>query len=106
MLPEILKVHKSTTIAIDIMCINKVSFFISTSRNTHLRTVEALTNQHVGTIIVKLKAGVRLYKNQGLEVTSILADSEFEPLRGTFPYLNCGKVTEHITQDQNATLVW
>ena len=54
-------------------------------------SVEVLPNQQEATIKNKLRAVIHLYEQRGFQVTSIMADPEFEPLWAVFPQLNtCG----------------
>ena len=94
--PEILKLHKDVTIAIDVMFVNKVPFLITTSRNLHFGTVEALPDRKLNTVVSKLRSVVNTYHHRGFSVTSILADGEFEPIRPWFPSLNTCAENEHM----------
>ena len=77
---SIMKHHQQVTIAIDIMFINAIPFFITISRNLHFGTVEVVPNQQEATIKNKLRAVIHLYEQHGFRLTSIMADPEFEPL--------------------------
>ena len=92
----IMDVHHSVTLAIDVMFINKVAFLITTSRNLKFGTVEAISNRQITTIIAKLKSVCQIYHRRGFRMTMILGDPEFEPIRATFPQLNCCAVDEHV----------
>ena len=96
--PEIIHLHNSVTLAIDIMFVNRVPFFITISRNLKFGTVEALSNRKAVTITEKLKSVVKLYQHRGFQVTTILADPEFEPIRASFPSLNCCGADEHVPE--------
>ena len=87
--PDILKTHQSITSAINIMFMNKVPFLITMSHNIHFSTVEALPNRQVLTIIEKLKGVAHLYKHCRFNISMILADPEFKPIHGKFPFLYC-----------------
>ena len=93
---EILKLHKSITICIDIMFINKIPFFMTLSWSLKFGTVEALSNRQVPTIIDKIGADTWLYQHCGFQVTSIMADPEFKPIRPSFPFLNCYGAHEQV----------
>ena len=80
---SIMKHHQQVTIAIDIMFINAIPFFITISRNLHFGTVEVLPNPQEATIKNKLRAVIHLYEQRGFRVTSIMADPEFE--MSTYP---------------------
>ena len=95
---SIMKHHQWVTIAIDIMFINAIQFLITISRNLHFGTVEVLPNQQEATTKNKLQAVIHLYEQRGFQVTSIMADPEFEPLRAVFPQLNTCGADEHIPE--------
>ena len=90
--------HQQVTIAIDIMFINAIPFFITISRNLHFGTVKVLPNQQEATIKNKLRAVIHLYEQRRFRVTAIMADPEFEPLRATFPQLNTCGADEHVPE--------
>ena len=92
----IMDVHCSVTLTIDVMFINKVAFLITTSRNLKFGTVEAISNQQITTIIVKLRSVCQVYHHRGFQVSVILGDTEFEPIQAAFPQLNCCAADEHV----------
>ena len=92
----IMDVHHSVTLAIDVMFINKVAFLITTSHNLKFGTVEALSNRQITTVMAKLKSVCQIYHHRGFRINVILGDPEFEPIRPTFPQLNCCAADEHI----------
>ena len=96
--PEIIKVHRSLILAMDIMFINKIAFFVTTSRNLKFGTVEALPNRQIPTIIQCLKSVIALYRHRGFEISAIMADNEFEAIRPQFPMLNCAAANEHVPE--------
>ena len=93
---SIMKVHRSVTLAIDVMFINKVAFLITISRNLKFGTVEAISNRQVTTIIAKLRSVCQVYHHWGFQVSVLLGDPEFEPIRSAFPQLNCCAADEHV----------
>ena len=93
---SIMDVHHSVTLAIDVMFINKVAFLITISRNLKFGTVEAISNRQITTIMAKLNSMCQIYHHRGFRVTVILGDPEFEPIRPTFPQLNCCAADEHV----------
>ena len=93
---SIMEVHHSVTLAIDVMFINKVAFLITTSRNLKFGTVEAISNRQITTVMAKLKSVCQIYHHRGFRINVILGDPEFEPIRPTFPQLNCCAADEHV----------
>jgi uncharacterized membrane protein YgcG len=82
--PDILQRYQHVVLAIDIMFVNKIPFFITTSRGLHFGTVEHLPNRQVPTVIAGLKRVLGIYHRRGFRVTTVLADPEFQPLQDTF----------------------
>ena len=64
---SILKHHQQVTIAIDIMFINAIPFFITISWNLHFGTVELLPNRQEATMKNKLRAVIHLYEQRGFD---------------------------------------
>ena len=93
---NIMEVHQSVTLAIDVMFINKVAFFITTSRNLKFGTVEAISNCQITTVMAKLKSVCQIYHHRGFRINVILGDPEFEAIRPNFPQLNCCAADEHV----------
>ena len=96
--PDILKIHKEVTLGVDIMFVNKIPFLITISRNIHFGTVEELPNRKLQTVKEKLKNVINIYAHRGFNVSTILADGEFEPMRPWFPLLNTCAENEHVPE--------
>ena len=96
--PHIMSRHKSVTIGIDIMFVNKIPFLFTISRDMKFGTVEALNNQQITTVADKLKTVINLYSHRGFSVDAITADQEFEQLRPWYPMLNCAGADEHVPE--------
>ena len=92
----IMDVHHSVTLAINVMFINKVAFLITTSHNLKFGMVEALSNRQITTVMAKLKSVCQIYHHRGFRINVILGDPEFEPIRPTFPQLNCCAADKHV----------
>lgn len=58
--------------------------------------MSALQNRQVGTITTRLKQTIRLYRHRGFRIRNLFADSEFEPLRPSFPYLETTGADDHV----------
>lgn len=70
------------------MFLNKIHFLITTSQNHHLGTKEFLPNRQIPTVFGALKKVIQLYSIRGLNVQTIHADSELEPLQSSILELN------------------
>ena len=93
---EILESHRSIDLSADIMFVNKVAFLITLSHGLRFGTVSALPNRQIGTIVTRIKQTIRLYHHRGFRVRSLFADSEFEPIRPSFPFLETAGADDHI----------
>ena len=93
---DLLSIHKRVTLEIDIMFVNKMAFFVTHSQNIHFITIDTLDNRQVTTIKKCLDDTIKIYHKRGFEVTSILSDNEFTPLKPEFPSLNPCAAGEHI----------
>ena len=96
--PHIMSRHKSVTIGIDIMFVNKIPFLVTISCDMKFGTVEALNNQQITTVADKLKTVINLYSYCGFSMDAITADQEFEPLCPWYPMLNCAGADEHVPE--------
>ena len=83
--PDILDRHRDLVVCIDIFFINKIPFLLTTSRNLHFGTVEAIPNRQVTTVLQAIKRMLSTYHARGFRVRTIPADPEFQPLDGMIP---------------------
>jgi len=95
---DVMKMHAQLTLAIDIMFINKIAFFVTKSRELQFTTIEALPNRQVKTVKDVLRTVIHLYESRGFIVGSIMADNEFEPLRAWHPTLNTTAADKHVSK--------
>ena len=65
------------------------------SQGLKFMTIEALLNRQIKTIKDKIQTICTLYHDHGFGVESIYADSEFEPLRPDFPFINTSDADDH-----------
>ena len=82
---DILDRHRDLVVSIDIFFINKIPFLLTTLRNLHFGTVEAIPNRQVTTVLKAIKQMLSTYHTRGFRVRTILADPEFQPLDGMIP---------------------
>jgi hypothetical protein len=98
---ELMAHYRDITLCIDIMFVNKISFFVSISRNIRFITAEVLDNRTQPSLMKALQRIHGIYRLRGFRIKLILGDSEFECIRGAIAthlqsQLNiCGK-DEHI----------
>lgn len=98
--PDILHRHKDVTLALDIMFVNMIPFFVTISRDIRYATVGVLENRQMPTVRALLKQTIAQYERRGFHIRAILADEEFEPLEREFPdktWNICG-ANEHVPE--------
>ena len=83
--PDILDRHRDLVVSMDIFFINKIPFLLTTSRNLHFGTIEAIPNRQVGTVLKAIQRMLAIYHARGFWVRTIPADPEFQPLNGMIP---------------------
>ena len=83
--PDILDRHRDLVVSMDIFFINKIPFLLTTSRNLHFGTVEAIPNRQVDTVLKAIQRMLAIYHTRGFRVRTIPADPEFQPLDGMLP---------------------
>ena len=83
--PDILDRHHDLVVSIDIFFINKIPFLLTTSRNLHFRTVEAIPNHQVSTVLKAIQRMLATDHARGFRVRTIPADPEFQPLDSMIP---------------------
>ena len=86
----------------EIFFVNNIPFLLSMSRGLKFMTKEALPNRQIKTIKEKISTICTLYQGCGFAVDSIYADSEFEPLRPDFPFINTSDADDHQTDIERA----
>jgi hypothetical protein len=72
--------YRNVTIAIDIMYVNKIAFFVTISRDICFATREMIPDAQINTIMKVIKHVLNVYKTRNFKVTHILADGQFEHL--------------------------
>jgi hypothetical protein len=81
--PALLERHRDVTLSVDIMFVNKIPFLVTISRYLKFGTVESLRERTAKQILRCIKSVRGVYNKRGFRVHTILADGEFEPLRGS-----------------------
>jgi hypothetical protein len=79
---EILSLYREVTLCVDIMCINKLLFLLTISRNIKFATIKLLANRQEETIWKCVSNVMRLYGSWGFLISMIHANGEFEMLHG------------------------
>ena len=92
---DLLKRHHGVTIVVDMFFINSIPFLLSLSHGLRFLTVEVLPNRQIETIKDRIRSICKLYQRRGFKVESLHADSEFEPIRSEFPFINTSDADDH-----------
>ena len=58
-------------------------------------TIEVLPNRLIKTIKDRIKSICMVYQRRGFKVESLHDDSEFEPIRSEFPFINTSDADDH-----------
>ena len=81
--------YKEVTLCVDILYVNGIPFVTSVSRHIYFTTVEAVHNSQATTLVKCIRGIVGLYHKRGLQVTTMIADNQFdcltEPLAALTP---------------------
>ena len=100
--PDIMKLHKDVTLAIDIMFVNKIAFIMTIWRSIKFITCQHIGNKREATLAAALLPVIQLYSSRGFSVTHLLADGEFECIRGKLARagveLNTTSRKEHVAE--------
>ena len=94
--------YKNVTLAIDVMKVNKIPFFVTISTEIKLGTSEVLQGMSNARLLASLKKVYKAYRMRGFRITHIKADGEFEPMRGDIAdmkaLLNTASRDEHVPE--------
>jgi hypothetical protein len=87
--PAIKQNFQSIVICLDIMFINKIPFFLTTSRGLHFGTVENLRTRHMDIVLKKVTHLIgQQYARRRFCVAAIHADPDFTTLQAKFLEIN------------------
>jgi hypothetical protein len=101
---ELLKLHKEVFLTTDILCANKIPFFLTLSRKICFTAVNHLADRTVPQIFKVFKEMYNYYLQRGFLVTTVHADGEFAPLKTLIaampggPKVNLANVNKHVPE--------
>ena len=87
---KLMKLYRDVIVACDIMFVNRIPFFVTTSHHLRFNTAEMVTDQKASTLLTAIKQVRDIYAQRGFRVTVAIMDGQFEPLRGDLAGLNIG----------------
>ena len=91
--------YKDVTLSIDVMKINGIPFFNTISRHIKFGSSGKLDNLQNSTIVSHLKIIMNVYCVRGFRVTIVLADNQFESMRGDIADL--GAIVNVVSRDEH-----
>jgi len=99
---ELLSKYMDVVLAVDIMFVNKIPYLVSISQHMKFIIVEMIKNQKQATLVVALKQIISTYQKVGFKVMDVLADNQFECVRGALvdlgACLNFAAADEHVPE--------
>lgn len=78
---DIIARYREVILAVDIMYVNEVPFFVTVSRNIKFGTAEMILSKSNRTLLAAIKQVQKTYKQRGFCITHLLIDGEFDSLR-------------------------
>ena len=102
--------YQDVTLAVNILYLDKIPFFLTVSRHICFHTVHQIDNRLNKTLISCLETVMKLYKTKGLKLTHILSDGEFRHMNNEIitklqTSLNCTAAGEHVPEAERAIRV-
>ncbi len=91
--------YRQVTLSADVMKVNGIPFLMTISRHIKFGSAGKLDNMSVTTIISHFKVEIGVYASRGFRVTIILADNQFEPMRGELADL--GAIINVVSRDEH-----
>ena len=94
--------YKDILLAIDVMFMNKIPFFVTTSWHVRFNTVEMIATQSNKTLMNSIKQVRKLYHAHGFHLNIIVVDGQFKPLQADMAklgiFLNMTSYDEHVLE--------
>ena len=97
---KILQANKNVTLFGDILFMNQIPFFITVSDHLKFTTAEQIYTWIMAKMTTSIKHSKSIYSDCGFNVTKIITDGEFPPLKHTLAStgitLNIKAFKEHV----------
>ena len=84
----IMKQYKDVTLSVDVMKVSGIPFLMTISKHIKFGSAGKLDNMQNGHIMKHFKAIIGAYTTRGFRVTIIMADNQFESMRGSLADLH------------------
>ena len=85
---QVMQQYKDVTLSADVMKVPGIPFFMTILKHIKFGTAGKLDNMNNSHIIKHFKAVIGAYVTRGFRVTVILADNQFESMRGDLANLH------------------
>jgi hypothetical protein len=99
---QIMQTYRDVTLSTDVMYVQKIPFLMTISRHIKFGSAGKLDSMESKQLVKHFKVIINLYKQRGFRVHIILADNQFEPIRGDLAdmgaILNCVSADEHVPE--------
>jgi hypothetical protein len=99
---EILERHRKIILAVDIMYVQGIMFFVSISRFLKFTTAQYIESRKAATLVECIANIQAVYKTRGFEIVYVIADPEIIPvevdLQGMGIKLNPTSTSEHVPE--------
>ena len=99
--PQILALHKSVTLGVDIMKVIGLPFLVSYSRMIKFGTTTELVNTKAPTIISAIILILRVYGSRCFKVNFMATDNGFTPLQRNEAFLSLGVLFNVTSKDEH-----
>jgi hypothetical protein len=98
---ELLKLHKEVFLTTDIFFANKITFFLTLSRNICFTAVKHLADRTVPYIFKAFKEMYQYYLQRGFHITPVHADDEFAPLKTLIKSMTGGPMVSLVSAKEH-----
>ena len=94
----ILHLNKKVTLAADVMFVDGLELFVSTSRRIKFTTLEYIPNCTKGILINSLNKVISIYNASGFNIRMVLVNRELDCMIPSFPIININltATSEHV----------
>jgi hypothetical protein len=96
---SIMQQYRNVTLSTDIMKVNGIPFFMTISRHIKFGSAGKLDSMENSMILKHFKLVIGVYAIRGFKVTVIMADNQFESLRGELA--NMGAIINVVSRDEH-----
>jgi hypothetical protein len=102
--PDILLLHPTVTLCVDLFYVLGLGFSLSSSRNVHYLSCHPIPDRSKSILRTCLDKDINIYRQRGFQPTEVHADGEFNCLRPLFPdiHFTICSVDDHVPEIERA----